>query len=746
VGDAGGRHADADTIIDAIGAPGLGVAAQEWLRLRGLDDPALDRAVGLLSNDAVLCEPVLAWCRSLGGESGGRVTTVHRAVIMLGVPAVRAAVVAVSGAGALDALAARGGIDREGFWTYACAVASFCESMGDRAGVDAGQASLAGLFANAGLACLAAFDRARFARVIDECESTQKPVGVVLRRAFGVDQHTVGKRLMERWGLPSSVRDGVWHRGQSPDGLPASADRSMAGLVTLGCAWARADHLGWAGEFGPLGDVARAGAAMGFAEDEVAACGRRVLDAVRARARALGVGGSGDPLAWSASSAMRRSAELAARLRDLTRRSERATLVLDALSSFQERAGVDDTPEDVVCAIGASSCGLLGVGKVAVVWQERAGRAWRLSLIDGEGRSERSREVAAPADEAMIRRPADLAGTHAVGLLLACDLGWLARLVEHLREAGTPVFVGIGAEDDGDGASAVVLAPVPRVTHDAAALAPLKGVWAGVLESAVRSADARRLEEELTAVNRALVETREEMASRESMVRLGQMAAGAAHELNNPLTVIRGRAQMIREKASTPRQRDDATAIAEAARQVSDMVTSMHLLAIPPKFKPVACDAMLVLRDAVDRARARVPLEAQKSRVRISADGLTPGMVLDPELVAQALCEPIANAMMARPGGEVQVSAESEAFTDRLKVRVMDRGPGFSGRSLAHAFDPFFSELPAGRRAGLGLARSRALVDVMHGRIEIGNNPGDIGGAFAEIVIPQSEVKGRRAA
>jgi signal transduction histidine kinase len=68
-----------------------------------------------------------------------------------------------------------------------------------------------------------------------------------------------------------------------------------------------------------------------------------------------------------------------------------------------------------------------------------------------------------------------------------------------------------------------------------------------------------------------------------------------------------------------------------------------------------------------------------------------------------------------------------------------------SARALNHAFDPFFSEQPAGRRAGLGLARTRSLVDLMGGRIEIANNPGDIGGAFAEIVLPQAEARKRAA-
>jgi len=286
---------------------------------------------------------------------------------------------------------------------------------------------------------------------------------------------------------------------------------------------------------------------------------------------------------------------------------------------------------------------------------------------------------------------------------------------------------------------------VPRPQADRVALGPLTDLWAWALEASARAESAARLGEELALANRTLAATRDELASKQSLLRLGQMAAGAAHELNNPLTVIRGRAQLIREKASTPRQREDAEAIAEAAQQVSDMISSMHLLSTPPRLKPTECDPMLILRDAIDRARTRVPPEAQKTRVRINSDGVNPSMRIDPELTAQALCEPIANAMLARPGAEVHISIESEAFTDRLRVRVMDRGPGLSVKALTPAFDPFFSEQPAGRRAGLGLARARSLVELMGGDIEIANNPGDIGGAYAEIVLPEVKAQKRAA-
>lgn len=744
-----GRAGQSGAATFAGAIPVLGAVASSWLRLRSVEDASLDEAVGLLTHDAVLLDPVLSWCRVRAGDTAERLTTPSRAVIILGLPAVKSAVLGVSAVVTLNALRPPTSlIDTDGFWTHALAVGSLCENLSaDLTGVDADEAMLAGLLHDCGRLILACEHPEGFARALDQAEHRARSMDACLRDAAGVDHHTAGKRLIEAWGLSAGVRDAVWHHGQSVEAVPASSPRRLVALVTLAKAWARTNHIGWSGEFTEPGELVPLCHAAGVDPRALDGAVTPVMEAVRDRARAIGLGrGSGvDPLAWSAAKASQRSAELAGRLRELNKESERSRMILGAIEAFQSHVNLGHDPAEVVGSIGRSACELLGVGRVAVVWQTDDAAPWNLSLVGGTGVAEQSRHVDRPPDGAQIHRPADLSVAHASQVLMACELGWLARLLEHLREAGTPALVGAGATGQQSGASCLVLAPVPRLPTDPSSISPVTGLWAWALEAAARARTARTLGEDLSTTNRALAATRDELASKQSMVRLGQMAAGAAHELNNPLTVIRGRAQMIAEKAATPKQKEDAAAITEAARQVSDMVTSMHLLSCPPKIKANDCDPMLVLRDAIDRARSRLPLNAQKTRVRINSDGLSHSMRFDAELVAQVLCEPIANAMLAKPGGEVHISIESEAFTDRLKVRVIDRGPGLSAKALTHAFDPFFSEQPAGRRAGLGLARARSLVDLMGGTIEVANNPGDIGGAYAELVLPQAVARKRAA-
>jgi signal transduction histidine kinase len=115
--------------------------------------------------------------------------------------------------------------------------------------------------------------------------------------------------------------------------------------------------------------------------------------------------------------------------------------------------------------------------------------------------------------------------------------------------------------------------------------------------------------------------------------------------------------------------------------------------------------------------------------------------VLDRELIATALAELLVNAVQASNGGEsapqVELEVQIGRADGRLLILVRDRGTGMSPRALQHAFDPFFSEKPAGRQTGLGLTRARRLVELHSGEISLRSVPGQ--GTVATIALPAGE-------
>jgi signal transduction histidine kinase len=253
------------------------------------------------------------------------------------------------------------------------------------------------------------------------------------------------------------------------------------------------------------------------------------------------------------------------------------------------------------------------------------------------------------------------------------------------------------------------------------------------------------LSEELANANRDMASMQREKTENESLLRLGQMAAGAAHEMNNPLSLINGRSQQLFERLGTVRDRESAQAIAKAADSLSSMITSMHLLAEPPEPSLSAVDPVLVVRQAIELAKGQCHRSGIRAKVKLAIDGVVEPIHVDRDLMANAISEPIVNAILSNPVGVVLVSIESGVEDDRVMVRIVDTGPGLSQRALNHAFDPFFSELKAGRRPGLGLARARSVIELHGGVISIGNTSGKVPGAQIQIVL-RSKIKGRRRA
>ena len=195
---------------------------------------------------------------------------------------------------------------------------------------------------------------------------------------------------------------------------------------------------------------------------------------------------------------------------------------------------------------------------------------------------------------------------------------------------------------------------------------------------------------------------------------VGQMACGAAHEINNPLAVVVGRAQLLVSQVEDEKQKQNLNLITQQAQAATHIITELLQFAQPepPRAKEIRFEELFNLvstgcRELMDQCNVRLMRKL---------DDQAPLVFVDSGQVAAALIEVVKNAVQAsKDGGQVIVTAAANTLDDTLKVQVIDQGSGMDDATAEHAFDPFFSARPAGRSRGLGLSRAMRFLEVNHG-------------------------------
>ncbi len=242
----------------------------------------------------------------------------------------------------------------------------------------------------------------------------------------------------------------------------------------------------------------------------------------------------------------------------------------------------------------------------------------------------------------------------------------------------------------------------------------------------------REAAESLERANRELRESGEQLRRAERLSALGEIAAGLAHEIRNPLAGMKGALEIVgsRVKPGTPEAEFSAIAAREAQR-LEGLVQEFLDYARPRPPHPRPDELPQVLR----RVAGLLGPEAERAGVvlAIDADTAPSGPPVDPEQIQQVVVNIVLNAIQASPkGGRVRVRSRAEA--GRAVVEVTDQGPGMSPEAQARAFEPFFTTTERG--SGLGLAISQRIVAAHGGTISFGDVPG--GGTKVEIVLPDA--------
>ncbi|MCC7543080.1 MAG: HAMP domain-containing histidine kinase [Deltaproteobacteria bacterium] len=233
------------------------------------------------------------------------------------------------------------------------------------------------------------------------------------------------------------------------------------------------------------------------------------------------------------------------------------------------------------------------------------------------------------------------------------------------------------------------------------------------------------------AFNRMAEELRareERLLASERLAAIGQLAAGLAHEVNNPIGIIRGYLRTMIPEARDDEQRNELEILDEEARSCQRLVEDLLAFARARELDvdPVAIAALL----SETARRLESSGELGSTRVHTRVDDVV--VAADEGRLRQVVSNLVRNAAQVSPPGE-PVELTGEAREHDYVVTVADRGPGIAQDDRARVFEPFWSKRPGG--TGLGLAVCAGIVRAHGGRIEA--RPRDGGGTEMVVTLPR---------
>jgi len=220
----------------------------------------------------------------------------------------------------------------------------------------------------------------------------------------------------------------------------------------------------------------------------------------------------------------------------------------------------------------------------------------------------------------------------------------------------------------------------------------------------------------------------------ERLAAVGQLAAGAAHEINNPLAIISARAQLLQLKEEDGKKQKELSLIAQQIDRISKILSNLIDFArpTPPELREI--DVHKIIDKVLDLLGSELQKFNIKTNRKYAPDLKT--IKADPGQLEQVILNLLINAQhaMEKQGGTLTLSTEHSRDFRSVTITIQDEGEGISSANLKKIFDPFYTTKEEGKGTGLGLSTSYGIINNHFGEMYMTSEPGK--GTRVKIVLP----------
>jgi signal transduction histidine kinase len=242
--------------------------------------------------------------------------------------------------------------------------------------------------------------------------------------------------------------------------------------------------------------------------------------------------------------------------------------------------------------------------------------------------------------------------------------------------------------------------------------------------------DARLLATTFNTLTDSIARFQREMSQKERLTSLGRLSTVIAHEIRNPLMIIKASLHTLRQPDVSPGiLREVVADIDEEVARLNRIVNEVLDFARPIHFEITPIDLNALCRESATAARVSGP----GPDVDLDLDPDITTLATDPERLRIALVNMLVNARHAVNGHPAGVTLHTRLAGDRVRIVIADLGAGIEPKDLAHVFDPYFTTKRGG--TGLGLPIAKNIVEGLGGTISVSSAPGR--GTEMRIELPQ---------
>ena len=623
----------------------------------------------------------------------------------------------------------------------ACCTQEIAEIASPR--IDPQLAYCAGLLHDIGKLALQEAAPKSFIRIVEEAESTGQCSRAVEAGHLGCDHALVGKHLAQKWQFPNPIAFAVWlHHSEAVTISEEMPQAAIAAVVQLADSMVRQLNVGSSGSFDSPAPQEPVAEYLGIDGEQLQQIRRSLPSSLGRKSGILGLDlpNAVTEYCRAAHLAAGRFARRQSELSDENRRLQSASSHLDFAAEFLH-------------GIGPSASAIDIAENFAVRWQKfyQTGMVC-LYLAPSDGLETLEAVLVENLAQCSIVTLDVPAKTQAIPKKIANDfeilnahdhIGWLLEQLDGDFDTNRTRLLPLLSRGGAIGAIAFEL----HYPGDAGLFAERFKTSATIGGAVLGMARSRQIQQNFAEHFVRLIsksvpaeipaeaeKTGRMIPAEDSLNALAEMAAGSAHELNNPLAVISGRAQLLAEAQNDPETKEILKQIYENAREASGIIEDLMSFAEPPTPKISRTDVKKMLDEAVQLTSRKTNIEAIDVRIEIAEK--IENVFVDSAQIVSAVANIISNAVESYgdKSGPIEIAADTDESGETVRLTIRDRGCGMDAETLKKATRPFFSAKPAGRKRGMGLAYTARFIQINKGLLNIESEPGD--GTNVTIYLP----------